>query len=201
MSNNFSSYISPILTDILLANIIFSHTRDLLFFNSFRLLVMFIISSLVVVMTTFISNSTTNLIIAACFGFTLSVDIFGFALQVQGKLSSMKTKDPESQWKLKEIIIFVAMLLLTAVIAGVSSHFSLAASFQIFESFGFVFLVLLVLLKVLGDVQGVSIFFGLFRNPLYPASIDSSGEFKKRKKTLKYVGLVRQTLLFYGEYQ
>lgn len=162
-----------------------------------RLLVMFIISSLVVVMTTFISNSTTNLIIAACFGFILSVDIFGFAMQVQGKLSSMKTKDPVSQWKLKEVIIFVAMLLLTAVIAGVSSHFSSAASFQIFESFGFVFLVLLVLLKVLGDVQGVSIFFGLFRNPLYPASIDSSGEFKKRKKTLKYVGLVRQTLLFY----
>lgn len=166
---------------------------------SFRLLVMFVLSSLVVVMATFISNSTANVIITACFGFILSVDIFGFVLQVRDKLSSVTSKLPVSQWRLKEIIIFVVMFSLTAVVAGVSSHFSSSASSQTFESFGFVFLALLVLLKLLGDMQGVSIFFGLFRNPFYPASIDSSGEFKKRKKTLKYVGFVRQTLLFYGE--
>ena len=160
---------------------------------------MFVFSSLVVVMTTFITSNTANIMISACFGFILSVDIFGFALQAQDKLSSIDTKDPASCWKLKEVIIFAVMLSLTAVVAGVSSHFSSSGSLQIFESFGFVFLVLWVLVKILGDIQSVSIFFGLFRNPLYPASIDSSGEFKKRKKALKYVGLVRQGLLVYGK--
>ena len=160
---------------------------------------MFVFSSLVVVMTTFITSNTANIIISACFGFILSVDIFGFALQVQDKLSSLDTKDPASCWKLKEVIIFAVMLLLTAVVASVSSHFSSSASLQI-ESFGFVFLVLWALVKILGDIQSVSIFFGLFRNPLYPTTIDSSGEFKKRKKALKYVGLVRQGLLVYGKF-
>ena len=168
------------------------------FFYLFRLLVMFVFSSLVVVMTTFITSNTANIMISACFGFILSVDIFGFALQAKDKLSSIDTKDPASCWKLKEVIIFAVMLSLSAVVAGVSSHFSSSGSLQIFESFGFVFLVLWVLVKILGDIQSVSIF-GLFRNPLYPASIDSSGEFKKRKKALKYVGLVRQGLLVYGK--
>ena len=152
-------------------------------------------------MATFIDNSTAIIIIAACFGFILSMDVFGFVVQVRDTISNEKISNHAvTQWRLKEIIIFVAMLLLTAAIAGVSSHFSSDVSAEMFDAFGFVFVVLLVLLKVLGDVQSVSIFFGLFRNPLYPASIESSGEFKKRKKTLRYVGLLRQTLLFYGEY-
>ena len=162
---------------------------------------MFILSSLVVVMATFINNSTAIIIIAACFGYILSLDIFSLALQARDTISKEKmSKHPVLQWRLKEIIIFIAMLLLTAVVAGVSQHFSSSASREMFEAFGIAFVVLLLLLKVLGDLQCVSVFFGLFRNPLYPASIESSGEFKKRKKTLRYTGLLRQTLLFYGEY-
>ena len=160
---------------------------------------MLVLSSLVVVMATFITHSTANVIITACFGFILSLDIFGFAMQLWVKLRGLNTKHLVSQWKLKEVIIFAVMFSLTAVTAGVSSHLSSSASLEIFESFGFVFLVLLVLLKVLGDLQCVSVFLGLFRNPLFPASIDSSGDFKKRKKNLKYIGLVRQILLFHGE--
>lgn len=153
-------------------------------------------------MATFIDNSTAIIIVAACFGFNLSMDVFGFALQVRDTVSNEKVSKHATmtQWRLKEIIIFVVMLLLTAAIAGVSSHFSSDVSAEMLDAFGFVFVVLLVLLKVLGDVQCVSIFFGLFRNPLYPASIETAGEFKKRKKTLRYVGLLRQTLLYYGEY-
>lgn len=151
-------------------------------------------------MATVINNSTAIIIIAACFGYILSLDIFGLALQARDTISKEKmSKHPVTPWRLKEIIIFIAMLLLTAVVAGVSHNFSSSAH-KIFEAFGFTFVVLLILLKVLGDMQCVSIFFGLFRNPLYPASIESSGEFKKRKKTLRYTGLLRQTLLFYGEY-
>lgn len=153
-------------------------------------------------MATFIVNITAIIIIAACFGFILSMDVFGFVLQARNTVTKQKmAKHDVSQWSLKEIIIFVVMLLLTAAIAGVSSHFSSDISPEMFDAFGIVFVVLLVLLKVLGDVQCVTIFFGLFRNPLYPASIESSGDFKKRKKTLRCVGLLRQTLLFYGEYR
>lgn len=162
---------------------------------------MFILSSLAVVIATLINNSTAIIIIAACFGYILSLDIFGLAQQARDTISKEKmSKHPVTQWRLKEIIIFIAMLLLAAVIAGVSHHFSSSASQEMFEAFGFAFVVLLILLKVLGDMQCVTIFFGLFRNPWYPASIESSGEFKKRKKTLRYTGLLRQTLLFYGEY-
>ena len=161
---------------------------------------MFILSSLVVVMATFINNSTAIIIIAACFGYVLSLDIFGLALQARDIISKEMSKHPVSQWRLKEIIIFIAMLLLTPVIAGVSQHFSSSASHEMFEAFGIAFVVLLILSKVLGDIQCVSIFFGLFRNPFYPASIEASGEFKKRKKNLRHAGLLHQTLLFYGEY-
>ena len=162
---------------------------------------MFILSSLVAVIATFINNSTAIIIIAACFGYVLSLDIFGLALQAKDTISKEKmSKHPVSQWRLKEIIIFIVMLLLTAVVAGVSQHFSSSTSHEMFEAFGIAFVVLLILLKVLGDIQCVSIFFGLFRNPFYPASIEASGEFKKRKKTLRHTGLLRQTLLFYGEY-
>ena len=132
---------------------------------------MFIISSLVVVMATFISNSTAILIVSACFGFILSIDIFGLVLQVWVKINQGETLKPiVAEWKMK-----------------------------IFDAFGVLFVVLLVLVKVLGDIQSVSIFFGLLRNPFYPASIESSREFKKRKNILKYIGLLRQALLCYGE--
>ena len=162
---------------------------------------MFILSSLVVVIATFINNSTAIIIIAACLGYVLSLDIFGLALQAMDTTSKEKmSKHPVSQWRLKEIIIFIVMLLLTAVVAGASQHFSSSTSHEMFEAFGIAFVVLLIVLKVLGDIQCVSIFFGLFRNPFYPASIEALGEFKKRKKTLRHTGLLRQTLLFYGGY-
>lgn len=151
-------------------------------------------------MATFISNGTAIVTLTACCGYILSTDVFGLVLQVKDTIIKENlSKRPVSPWRLKEVIIFVVMLLLTAVVAGVSSHFSSDASSEMFDAFGVVFVVLLVLLKILGDVQCVSIFFGLFRNPFYPASIESSGEFKKRKKTLGWIGLLRQTLLFYGE--
>lgn len=161
---------------------------------------MFSMSSLVVVMATFISNGTAIVTLTACCGYILSTDVFGLVLQLKDTvIKENVSKRPVSPWRLKELIIFVVMLSLTAVVAGVSSHFSSDASSEMFDAFGVVFVVLLVLLKILGDVQCVSIFFGLFRNPFYPASIESSGEFKKRKKTLGWIGLLRQTLLFYGE--
>lgn len=161
---------------------------------------MFIISSLVVVMATFISNSTAILIVSACFGFILSMDIFGLVLQAWVKINQGKTLKPlVTEWKMREILIFVVMLAITGALAAVSSHFSSDASLKIFDAFGVLFMVLLVLVKVLGDIQSVSIFFGLLRNPFYPASIESSREFKKRKNILKYIGLLRQVLLCYGE--
>ena len=159
---------------------------------------MFVLSSLVVVVVIFITHSTVIVITAACVGFVLSLDIFGFVLQLRVKLNSLCTKKPMTQWRLKEVIIFIVMFFLTGVIAGVSSHFSSSADTQIFQSFCFVFLVLLVSLKVLGDVQSVSIFFGLFRNPLFPASIESARIFHKRKKNLTYVGILHQALHVYG---
>lgn len=163
-----------------------------------RLFVMFVLSSLVVVVVIFITHSTVIVIItAACVGFVLSLDIFGFVLQLRVKLNSLCTKKPMTQWRLKEVIIFIVMFFLTGVIAGVSSHFSSSADTHIFQSFCFVFLVLLVSLKVLGDVQSVSIFFGLFRNPLFPASIESARIFHKRKKNLTYVGILHQALHVY----
>ena len=171
----------------------------LIFLSHFRLFVMFVLSSLVVVVVTFISHSTVIVIVSACFGFILSWDIFGFALQLRVKLNGLNMMKPMTLCKFKETIIFVIMFCLTAVISGVSSHLSSSASSEIFQSFLYVFLVLLVSLKVLGDVQAVSIIFGLFRNPIYPASIESTRIFSKKKRILKYVGLIHWALLVYGK--
>ena len=174
------------------------HAR-LIFLSHFRLFVMFVLSSLVVVVVTFITHSTIIVIVSACFGFILSWDIFGFALQLRVKLNGSNMMKPMTLCKFKETIIFIIMFFLTAVISGVSSHLSSSSSSEIFQSFLYVFLVLLVLLKVLGDVQAVSIIFGLFRNPIYPASIESTRIFSKKKRILKYVGLIHWALLVYGE--
>ena len=160
---------------------------------------MFVLSSLVVVMVTFITHSTVIVVVSACFGFILSWDIFGFALQIRFKLNGSNTMKPMTMCRSKEAIIFIIMFFLTAVISGVSSHLSSLASSEIFQSFLYVFLVLLVSLKILGDVQAVSIIFGLFRNPIYPASIESTRIFSRRKRILKYVGLIHWALLVCGE--
>ena len=160
---------------------------------------MFVLSSLVVVVVTFITHSTVIVIVSACFGFILSWDVFGFVLQLRVKLNGSNMMKPMTLCKFKETIIFIIMFFLTAVISGVSSHLSSSASSEIFQSFLYVFLVLLVSLKVLGDVQAVSIIFGLFRNPIYPESIESTRIFSKKKRILKYVGLIHWALLVYGE--
>ena len=164
---------------------------------------MLILSSLTVVMATFIHNDTVAIILSACFGYILSTDIFGLFLQTWRSLDLRKTgrsKHAVAKWNWKETIVYIMMFALTAGTSAVSKHFSLDASFRMFNAFGFVFVAFTIIVKVLGDVQCVTIFIGLFRNPLYPRSIESAADFKKKKKYMRFVGLVRQLILVYGEF-
>ena len=158
---------------------------------------MFIMSSIVVVMATLISSHLAVLIIAGCCGYLLSCDVFGLARRIWRKFTS-KDNSVQHCWSVKDLFIHVAMLVLGVTVAGLSFHFSANSSKTMFDAFGYIFISLVVLIKFLGDIQGVYVVFGFFRNPLYPASIESLEAFKSRKRCLMYLGFVRHILLVYG---
>ena len=166
----------------------------------YRLLLMFLMSSIVVAMVTFIPSHLATMIIAAAFGYILSCDIFGLIKQVRGKLASREGAVMH-HWGWRELLIHAVMLVLCTTVVGVSFEFSANGSKELFDGLCCVFIALLVVIKVTGDFQGVYVLFGLLRNPFYPATIENLDAFKKRKRFLKYVGLVRHLVLVYGRFR
>ena len=67
-----------------------------------------------------------------------------------------------------------------------------------FDSFGYVFVVLLLLLKLLGDLQYVYVASGLVRNPFHVKSATSVEVLKKFQRKIGYVGHIYNISLSYG---
>ena len=161
---------------------------------------MMLLSSAVVVMATFVPSYPAVMVLAAAFGYILSTDIFGLGIQLRNHFGQL-AQPGGTDWGVKECIVHLVMLSLASSLMAVGYHYSSSAGTNLaadFDTFGFVFISIVVVLKVLGDIQGVYVLFGLFRNPFYPASIHSTRPFLSSKRRLAVISMVYHILLRSG---
>ncbi|RDD42993.1 Pecanex-like protein 4 [Trichoplax sp. H2] len=185
--------------------------------NDIRLLIQVVFATCIFLPTCFISAPIFTIIYSACFGYLLSIDLCGLALPFYSKIRKKTKHNPlkspliSSQsssvstmgWKLgtADYIIHVVMLVLVTSIATATSIISInsiitAATKTIINSvLMYTIIALLILIKITGDLQGVYLFWGLLPNPFYPRSADTKEKFLKRKKQMKFLGILYRVLL------
>lgn len=162
---------------------------------------MVLVSSILVFIATFIPNYMAILVLCGAFGYILSIDIFGMAAQLWNNCYSKHVT--VSYFGVREGLIHLIMLSMTITFTAIGYHFSQdvgTSHTANFEAFGFVFICMVVVIKVLGDIQGVYLFFGILRNPFYPKSIHTRHQFLVRKRHLAVASLFYHILLRYGKY-
>ncbi|EDV29124.1 uncharacterized protein TRIADDRAFT_37100 [Trichoplax adhaerens] len=185
--------------------------------NDIRLLIQVVFATCIFLPTCFISAPIFTIIYSACFGYLLSIDLCGLALPFYSKIRKKTKHNPLKSpliscqsssvstmgWKLgtADYIIHVVMLVLVTSIATATSIISInsiitAATKTIINSvLMYTLIALLILIKITGDLQGVYLFWGLLPNPFYPRSADTKEKFLKRKKQMKFLGILYRVLL------
>jgi hypothetical protein len=155
------------------------------------------VSALAFIPACFITNYLALVTYSAAIGFILSLDLFHITQVIVNYVTKGHPKDGHFP-TIPTIVKYGIILVIGTVIAGVTSHFHEDATKSMFDSFGYVIVVLLLLLKVLGDLQYVYIALGLTRNPLYIKSATSVERLKKFQRKIGYIGHIYNILLSYS---
>ena len=134
---------------------------------------------------------------SAAFGFILSLDIFHMTHVIVNCATKGCQKDGHLS-TITSIVKYGILLVIGTGIAGTTSHFHEDATRSMFDSFGYVFVVLLLLLKLLGDLQYVYVASGLARNPFHIKTATSVDVLRKFQHKIGYVGHIYNILLSYG---
>ncbi|XP_013381869.1 pecanex-like protein 4 [Lingula anatina] len=180
--------------------------------SDLRLILMLTLSLGVFLAAYFIPNDLVTVILLCVMGYLLSTDLGGLGSQFlklcttqhNNKSKSDARQDSEKTimkpksnffvtWAFKEghfIMLFIA-----GGLGGVINYFSPQISADIPQILGYIIMGLLVIQKLLSDMQRVYVFFGIWRNALYPSSIQRTLIFQKRKKRLLVLGIIRRILL------
>ena len=166
-------------------------------------MIAFLLSALALIPAYFITNYVVLATYAAVIGLVLSLDLFHiteFIVNCVVKKQLTHSRIPT----ITTILKYGTLLVICGSIAGVTSHYDkwlpLNSTKNMFDVFGIVFLVLLLLLKVLGDLQYVYVASGLVRNPFYIKSATSVGGLKKFQHKIGYIGHVYNVLLSFSMY-
>ncbi|XP_077997388.1 pecanex-like protein 4 [Glandiceps talaboti] len=183
-----------------------SHTA-----GDLRLICMVLVSAvefvIVFLIAHFAKSALAVIITAACLGFIQSLDLAALINQLTSKVQKSKEKDSDRQYKLstcngfgwqwgwKECITYFILLLDVGAVSGLCNHFSDNTTSSLYNGLGYTVIGLLVVVKLLTDCQVVFVFFGLWRNILYPSSSQSTTKYQKRKDILHIVGYIRRFLL------
>ncbi|XP_028396003.1 pecanex-like protein 4 [Dendronephthya gigantea] len=157
-----------------------------------RLFFALLVSVISLVPAYFITNYTALMTYSAAIGFILSLDMF--------HITSFVVNNKTHKLHLSTIITigkYSILLVITGTVAGITSHLHEDATETMFDSFGYVFVMLLLLLKVLGDLQYVYVCSGLTRNPFFINSATSVEKLKKFQQKIGYLGHIYNVLLSY----
>ena len=157
-----------------------------------RIHLAFILSGISLLPACFITNYVSLITYSALFGFVLSLDIF----QIMNKMISGSLNCTKSTFI--DIAKHIGLVVVTGAIASISSYFVDKATTTMFDTFGYIFILLFVVIKVMGDLQYVYIFAGLIRNPFYIKNTTTLPELKKFHVRMRYLGQVYNILLTYG---
>ncbi|XP_006891838.1 PREDICTED: pecanex-like protein 4-like [Elephantulus edwardii] len=170
-----------------------------------RLLAMFIISAGAAVTSYFIPSTIGVVLFMTGLGFLLSLNLseMGFVFKHSVARTRVITKsealpsDAEAQFPWKECVFYIVMLVLALLETSLLHHF--ADFSQISKNspqtiVGYILIILLVILWILREIQGVYIF-GIFQNPFYPKDMRTVAVFLEKQKRLMKIGAVRRILL------
>ena len=164
----------------------------------------------------FIPNNLAILIIFVFFGYLLSsFDLILLIENVFKKLSynsiypadisnseTNKNKNLGLDWKDWLFhFIFISLVLITSIVSFLLSEQNASSySLQIETTLLYIGIGIFIIVKILGDLQSVYIFFGIFRNPLFPknclnssVTISQSVSINQHKlffKIIKYIRII-----------
>ncbi|XP_071796734.1 pecanex-like protein 4 isoform X1 [Asterias amurensis] len=175
-----------------------------------RLLLMLVVSGVTLVVAYFLPSTITVIVFSACIGYLLSLNLGDLCNQLidwckskqRNRLQVLHSQsEPPSKpglgwrWGWKEALVHFVTTLVIGGISFVCSFYSNSANVTVFNILGYGMIGLRFLLKILGDVQSVYVFFGLWRNKLFPESVQNMSAYTKRKRTLHRVSFVYRILL------
>ncbi|KAK3580880.1 hypothetical protein CHS0354_032942 [Potamilus streckersoni] len=181
--------------------------------SNIRLIVMLVISVGVYLGTYYFQSCLAKVVFSACFGYFLSTDLSGLGCQVihffqhRNKVfgstiqlvSSIDKTSPEPKflWRWGPLIFLYhfVILAIVGVEAGLLNYNSQWLPSDVRNILGYCIIGLCVMEKILRDIQNVYIVFGLWRNMLFPSSLQRSTPFKTRKKCLKLLGMMRRAIV------
>lgn len=98
-------------------------------------------------------------------------------------------------WHWSTACYHFAITVIAAAVAAVTNYYSSHISSVVF---GYCIIALCVVEKILRDVQSVFVFFGLWRNVLYPENSANLLDFKQRKRKLFVLGVLRRIINNWG---
>ncbi|CAL1530389.1 unnamed protein product [Lymnaea stagnalis] len=98
-------------------------------------------------------------------------------------------------WCWSTVLYHISILAVVAVASGVTNYHVNKLSADVVKIIGYCIICLCVLEKTLRDLQSVFVFFGLWRNPLFPHNSQSPKQFTKVKRRLVVFGTLRRIVV------
>lgn len=181
-----------------------------------RLLVMFAVSIIVAVCTFFIPSTLGVVLFTISMGYLLSLDFSQLGIICRGSRASRgeggwhkgPSPAPPSSfgWSLgvKELLLYVGLLLVAMAEAGLLHHFLYPDQFQNEtqslirapqSAVSYLLIILFILCWALREIQGAYVCGGMFLNPLYPRGMANVQVFKQLSRGLHVAGALRRVLL------
>ncbi len=157
----------------------------------------------------FIPHGLVTVALLSLFGYVLSLDLAGLGSQLLS-VCFPSTFPPGIEntgflwkWGIKETIYHVLVLGLTLAVALVVNKFVASEdpllAIDLSDYLAYAVIAFLVIEVILAEVQSVYVLFGLWRNKLYPSSVQRTTIFRKGKSRLAVVGIVRRVVMDWGE--
>ncbi len=177
---------------------------------------MLVVSGVTLVVAYFLPSTLAVIVFSACIGYLLSLNLGDLCnqlinwckskqrnrLQVLHSQSEMASKPGFGwRWGWKEALVHFVMTLVIGGISFVCTFYSTSANVTVYNILGYGMIGVRISLKVSGDVQSVYAFFGMWRNKLFPESVQNMSAYSKRKKNLHRVAYIYRILLRAGNNQ
>ena len=163
----------------------------------------------------FIPHGLVTVALMSVFGYFLSLDLGSLGAQILSMcclahptLGKSFVKDQNKgflwSWGVREFLYHITMLVVIVTITVVMNKYVASDDDQqlagdLADYVAYAIVALLVIEILLSEIQTVYILFGLWRNKLYPSSVQRTTIFRKGKRRLGILGHVRRTIMDWGK--
>ena len=139
-----------------------------------------------------------GLVLSACFGLFLSLDLSSPSRQLAALcFSSTDQSRSLCKWGVKELAFCATGICVTGVLTGLLHWKSESISDTVPDILTYVLIGCYILAWILGSLQSVYLTGNLLRNPIYPQDLDET-TFKAKRNRLRKAAYVRRILFISG---